>query len=169
VAGVFVFWPRLNLTVNPTDISAGQPVELQWTSWPPILMTLKLNGVPLGDTRGELIQHPLATIRYQLTGDTWASRLFSPGKLFSVTQTVNVTPVTPQILLFQAQPPQVDSGAYTEISWSVTDADKLVLVSESFSQTLESLGSEIRLKRPSLPKAYTPSRGPGIEQVLTWR
>ncbi len=46
---VFVFWPRLNLTVNPTDISAGQPVELQWTSWPPILMTLKLNGEPLED------------------------------------------------------------------------------------------------------------------------
>lgn len=168
---VFGFWPRMNLTVIPTEISAGQPVKLQWTSWPPILMTLKLNGEPLGDTRGELIQHPLATIRYQLTGDTWASRLFSPGTLFSITRTVNVTPVTPQILLFQAKPPQVDSGAFTEISWSVMDADRLVLVSEIFSQTLDNLeGSQkIRLEKQTIftLKAYNNSLPDQvIQQVL---
>jgi pSer/pThr/pTyr-binding forkhead associated (FHA) protein len=168
---VFGFWPRIDLTVSPTDISAGQPVVLKWTSWPPILMTLKLNGVPLEDARGELLQYPLATTRYQLTGDTWASRLFSPGTLFSIDQTVSVTPVTPQILLFQAQPPQVNSGAFTEISWSVRDADRLVLVSEVFSQTLDSLeGSQrIRLERQTVftLKAYNNSLpGQVIEQVL---
>ena len=168
---VFGFWPRMDLTVSPADISAGQPVELQWISWPPILMTLKLNGVPLEEPRGELIQHPLATTRYQLTGDTWASRLFAPGTLFSIVQTVNVTPVTPQILLFQAQPPQVDIGAFTEISWSVTDADRLVLVSDIFSQTLDSLkGSQnIRLEKQAIftLKAYNNSLpGQVIEQVL---
>jgi len=158
---VYGFWPRMSLTVSPTEISSGQPVEIKWTSWPPIFMTLKLNGEPLGDTRGELTQQPLATTRYQLTGDTWASRLFSPGTLFSIVRTVNVTPVTPQILLFQAKPPQVDSGAYTEISWSVTGADKLVLVSENISQTLDNLeGSQkIRVERQTVftLKAYNNS------------
>ena len=168
---VFGFWPRMNLTVSPTDIRAGQPVEVKWTSWPPILMTLKLNGEALGDGRGELIQYPLANTRYQLTGDTWASRLFSPGTLFSIVRTVNVTPVTPQILLFQVQPPQVDSGEFTEIFWSVTDADKLVLVSENFSQTLDNPeGSlKVRLEKQTVftLKAYNNSLpGRAIEQVL---
>lgn len=168
---VFGFWPRINLTVNPTDISAGQPVELKWTSWPPVLMTLKLNGLTLEDARGELIQYPLATTRYLLTGDTWASRLFSPGTSFSIDQTVNVVPVAPQILLFQAQPPQVDSGSFTEISWAAVDADRLVLVSDVFSQTLDSLeGSQnIRLERQTVftLKAYNNSLpGQVVEQVL---
>ncbi|MEJ2597107.1 MAG: FHA domain-containing protein [Anaerolineales bacterium] len=171
LSAVFAFWPRMNLTVSPTDISAGQPVELRWTSWPPIFMTLRLNGEPLGDARGEQIEHPLATTRYQLTGDTWASRLFAPGTLFSIVRTVNVAPVTPKILRFQAQPPQVDSGAYTEISWSVTGADKLVLVSDVFSQTLDSFeGSQkIRIERQTVftLKAYNNSLpGQAIEQVL---
>jgi hypothetical protein len=117
---------RMSLTVSPTDISAGQQVVLQWTSWPPSHDALKLNGESLEDNCGELIQHPLATTLYRLTGDTWASRLFSPGTV-QHSRTVNVTPVTPQILLFQAKPPQVDSGAFTEISWEVIDADRLVL------------------------------------------
>ena len=171
VLAVFGSWQRMNLTVTPTDIRAGQPVELQWTSWPPILMSLKLNGEALEDGRGELIQHPLATTHYQLTGDTWASRIFSPGTRFSIVRTVNVIPVIPQILLFQAQPPQVDSGEYTEIFWSVTDADKLVLVSESFSQTLDNLeGSlKVRLEKQTVftLKAYNNSLpGRAIEQVL---
>jgi hypothetical protein len=162
----------MNMTISSTEIRSGQPVEIKWTSWPPIFMTLKLNGEPLDDTRGEMIQNPLATTRYQLTGDTWASRIFSPDRLFSIVRTVNVIPVTPQILRFQARPPQVDIGAYTEISWSVTDADKLVLVSENFSQTLESLeGSEkIRLEKQTIftIKAYNNSLpGQVIEQELS--
>lgn len=167
----YAFWPRMSLTVSNTDILAGQPVELQWTSWPPIFMTLKLNGQPLEDSHGEQTQHPLATTRYQLTGDTWVSRLFSPGRLFGVEQTVNVTPVTPQILRFQAQPPQVNSGSYTEISWSVTNADRLVLVSDVFSQTLDNLeGSQrVRLEKQTIftLKAYNNSLpGKVVEQVL---
>jgi hypothetical protein len=135
-------------------------------------MTLKLNGEPLGDTRGELTQQPLATTRYQLTGDTWASRLFMPGTLLSVDRTVNVAPVTPQILRFQARPPQVDSGEYTEISWSVSDADRLVLVSENVSQTLDTLeGSQkIRVEKQTVftLKAYNNSLpGQVIEQELS--
>jgi hypothetical protein len=168
---VFGFWPRISLSLNPADISAGQPVEIQWTSWPPIFMSLKINGVPLEEPRGQLIQRPLATTRYELTGDTWASRLFSPGTLFSISRTVNVTPLTPQILLFQAQPPQVDVGTYTELSWSVRDADRLVLVSELNSQTLDNLeGSQkVRLERQTVftLKAYSDSLpGRVIEQIL---
>jgi hypothetical protein len=168
---VYAFWPRMTLAVIPTEILAGEPVKLQWTSWPPIFMTLKLNGVPLGDPRGELTQHPLETTDYQLTGDTWASRLFSPDKLFSIVQTVNVTPVKPQIQMFMAQPPQVPSGTYTEIFWSVTGANKLVLVSDNFSQELDSLeGSQkVRLDRQTVftLKAYNDSiPGQVIEQVL---
>ncbi len=170
-SAVYGFWPRMNLTVSSTDIRAGQPVQLQWTSWPPIFMTLKLNGVPLGDAHGEITQYPLATTRYQLTGDTWASRLFSPGTLYSIDRTVNVTPVTPKILLFQAQPPQVDSGSYTNISWSVTGADKLVLISDVFSQTLDSFeGSQkIRIEKQTVftLRAYNNSLpGKAVEQVL---
>jgi hypothetical protein len=74
-------------------------------------------------------------------------------------------------LLFQAQPPQVDAGTFTEISWSVTDADRLVLMSDIFSQTLDSLeGSQkIRLERQAVftLKAYSNSLpGRVIEQVL---
>lgn len=168
---VFGFWPRMNLTATPADISAGQPVVLQWTSWPPVLMTLKLNGMPLEDTRGELVQYPLGTTLYQLTGDTWASRLFSPGTLYSIVRTVNVTPVTPQIRRFQAQPPQVDIGEFTTLSWSVIDADRLVLVSDIFSQTLDSLdGSQnIRLEKRAVftLKAYNNSLpGQVVEQML---
>jgi hypothetical protein len=32
---VYAFWPRMHLTVSPTDILAGQPVELQWNSGRP--------------------------------------------------------------------------------------------------------------------------------------
>jgi len=169
---VYGFWPRMSLTVSPAEIRSGEPVTIKWTSWPPILMTLKFNGESMDDTRGELIDHPLATTRYQLSGDTWASRLFSPGAALSIARTVNVIPVTPQIIRFQARPPQVDIGAYTEISWSVQDADKLVLVSENSSQTLESLeGSEkIRLEKQTIftIKAYNNSLpGQVIEQELS--
>ncbi|UCH61225.1 MAG: FHA domain-containing protein [Anaerolineales bacterium] len=168
---VFGFWPRMSLNVSPTEIRSGQPVEIKWTSWPPILMTLKLNGEQLGDTRGELTQQPLATTRYQLTADTWASRLFSNNPI-TIDRTVNVTPVTPEIRRFQAQPPQVNSGEYTEISWSVTDADRLVLVSENVSQTLDSLeGSQkIRVEKQTVftIKAYNNSLpGKVIEQELS--
>ncbi len=168
---VFGFWPRINLTVSPTDIRAGQPVEIRWTSWPPIFMELKINGLPLDEPRGQLVQYPQATTRYQLTGDSWASRLFSPSRLSSIDRTVNVSPLTPQILLFQAQPPQVNSGAFTEISWQVQDADRLVLVSDQVSQTLETLeGSlNIRVERQTVftLKAYHDSLpGQVFEQVL---
>jgi hypothetical protein len=171
VLAVFVFWPRMSMTVSPTDISAGQPVTLQWSSWPPIFMTLKLNGEALGDAHGEMTEYPLETTRYQLTGDTWASRLFSPGTLFSIDWTVNVVPVAPQILKFQARPPQVDSGAYTEISWSVKDADRLVLVSDTFSQTLDTTEGSLRIRLDKQTvftlKAYNKSLpGRAIEQVL---
>jgi hypothetical protein len=171
ILSVYAFWPRMSLTVSPTDIRAGQPVEIRWTSWPPIFMTLMLNGEPLGDAHGEMTQHPLATTEYRLTGDTWASRLFSPGTLYSIVQSVNVKPVTPEILLFQAQPPQVDSGAYTKISWSVKDADKLVLISDVFSQTLDSLegSQQIRIDKQTVftLKAYNKSLpGQAVEQVL---
>jgi hypothetical protein len=171
VLAVYGFWPRMSLSVSPTDIRAGQPVDIRWTSWPPIFMTLNLNGEPLGDAHGEMIQHPLASTDYRLTGDTWASRLFSPGTLNSIVRTVNVKPVTPEILRFQAQPPQVDSGAYTEISWSVKDADRLVLISDVFSQTLDSLeGSQkIRIEKQTVftLKAYNKSLpGRAVEQVL---
>jgi hypothetical protein len=171
VAAIYGFWPRMSLTVSPSDIRAGEPVELKWTSWPPIFMTLKLNGAPLEDAHGEQVQHPLTTTRFQLTGDTWASRLFSPGTLFSIVRTVNVTPVTPQILLFQAQPPQVNSGDFTDISWSVTGADRVVLVSDVFSQTLDNPeGSQkIRVERRTVftLKAYNNSLpGRAVEQVL---
>jgi hypothetical protein len=168
---VYGFWPRMSLTVSPTDIRAGQPVQVQWTSWPPIFMTLKLNGESLGDAHGELTQYPLSTTDFRLTGDTWASRLFSPGTLYSIVRTVKVAPVTPKIQRFQAQPPQVDSGAFTEISWSVKDADRLVLVSDVFSQTLDSFeGSQkIRIEKQTVftLKAYNKSLpGRAIEQIL---
>jgi hypothetical protein len=168
---VYGFWPRTSLTVSPARVRAGQPVALKWTSWPPIFMTLKLNGEPLGDSRGERIDHPLANTRYELTGDTWASRLFSPGTLFSIVRTVNVTTVTPQINLFRAQPPQVDSGAFTEIFWSVGDADRVMLVSDTFSRTLDSLegSTKIRVDKQTVftLKAYNNSLpGRAIEQVL---
>jgi len=168
---VFGFWPRIRMSVSATDIGAGQPVEIQWTSWPPLFMSLTLNGEPLPDSRGTLTEHPLETTRYQLVGDTWASRIFAPNQLYSVSQTVNVSPRVPQILLFQAQPPQINSGDYTEISWSVRDADRLVLVSDVYSQTLETLvGSQkIRLERQTVftLKAYSDSLpGQVIEQLL---
>jgi hypothetical protein len=171
ILSVYAFWPRMSLTVSPTAIHAGQPVDIRWTSWPPILMTLNLNGEPLGDAHGQMTQFPLATTKYQLTGDTWASRLFSPGTLYSIVQTVNVKPVIPEILRFQAQPPQVDSGAYTEISWSVKDADRLVLISDVFSQTLDSLegSQQIRIEKQTVftLKAYNKSLpGQAVEQVL---
>jgi hypothetical protein len=169
---VFGFWPRMGMTVSPAEISSGQPVDIKWTAWPPIFMTLKLNGEPLDDTRGELTQKPSATTRYQLTGDTWASRLFSPGRLISIERTVSVAPVTPQILKFQAQPPQVDSGTYTELSWEVTGADKLVLVSENNTQELDSFeGSQkVRVERQTVftLKAYNNSMpGQVVEHELS--
>ncbi len=171
ILAVFGFWPRMNLSVSATDIGAGQPVDVRWSSWPPIFMSLKLNGQPLNESRGEITEYPLATTRYQLTGDTWASRLFAPGSLFSISQTVNVSPRVPQILRFQAQPPQVDSGAFTELSWSVQDADRLVMVSDTISQTLDTLeGSlNVRVERQTVftLKAYSKSLpGKVVEQVL---
>jgi hypothetical protein len=70
-----------------------------------------------------------------------------------------------------AQPPQVAAGAYTEIFWSVKNADRLVLVSDTFSQELENLegSQQVRLDRQTVftLKAYSDSLpGQTIEQVL---
>ena len=169
---VIGFWPRMSLSVSPTEIRSGEPVAIRWTSWPPILMTLKMNGERLEDARGEMTQQPLATTNYQLTGDTWVSRLFSPNRLYTITRTVNVTPVTPQIQRFQASPPQLNRGEYTEISWAVMDADRLVLVSEDGDQTLDSLEGSQKFRVDSQTiftlKAYNNSLpGQVIEQELS--
>jgi iron(III) transport system substrate-binding protein len=120
-----IFRPRISdLQASPASIRAGQVVELDWRAWPPFLVSYKLNGKPV--TR-PVTDRPKQTTTYELRADTWLSHLV-PAWSEVTEATVDVRPIKPDILLFEALPERVTPGEKVILSWVVDDADKLVLI-----------------------------------------
>jgi hypothetical protein len=150
---VFTFWPRVTFEVAPRSVRAGQEVHLEWSAFPPFFIKLGLNDELVGAPGGSTTKRPIKTTIYELRGDTWLSQLF-PFMSKPVPRMVEVTPVRPDILLFEVQPEQVTSGESTILSWLAVDADDLVLINhtDGLEETLGNpVGSrEIRPERNSL-------------------
>ncbi len=129
----FFFDPRVDLIAHPAAVPAGQQITLGWNTWPPFLVSVKLNDGAATqeiDPRGSQTNRPIKTTVYEVTADTWLSKLFTP--LMGRDQvTVQVTPVRPDIGLFRADPPEVSSGQATILSWFVVGADELKLINNT--------------------------------------
>jgi hypothetical protein len=127
---VFTFWPRVDLRVNPRSVRAGQEVHLEWGAFPPFFTKLSLNDETVEAPEGSKTDRPIKTTIYQLRGETWLSRFF-PFMSKPERRMVEVTPVRPDILLFEVQPEQITSGKSAVLSWLVVDADDLVLINHT--------------------------------------
>jgi hypothetical protein len=129
----YIFWPKAHFIVNPSSITAGQDVTLAWNASPALFVTIKLNGEPAESPRGTLKEELYRTTVYELTADTWLSKLF-PALTDSVSRPVEVTPVRPYIGLFQAQPEETLSGQPVILSWFVVGADELTLTDNTLGK-----------------------------------
>ena len=127
---VYIFNPAVNFTTHPPAITAGQEVTLSWSAFPPFFVSVKLNNEGVDAPRGNLKERPLQTTTYEVTADTWLSKVF-PLIAGRETRTVQVAPVKPDIGLFKAEPPETGAGQSVVLSWFVVGADELTLVDES--------------------------------------
>lgn len=152
---VFTFWPRVTFEVTPRSVRAGQEVHLEWGAFPPFFIKLALNDELVEAPRDSTTRRPIKTTVYELKGDTWLSQLF-PFMSKPVARMVEVTPVRPAVLLFEAQPEQVTSGESAVLSWLVVDADDLVLINHTEGLE-ETLGNPVgsREIRPESNTLYT--------------
>lgn len=134
---VYVFWPKILLfDVHPSAITAGQDVELFWRTSPPFFIDVKLNGDPV-DSTGTLKEEEVQQSKtYVLSADTWLSKIFR-GISAPEERQVEVTPVRPEIRLFEAQPDVITSGESVVLSWFVVGADTLSLINNSAGTTNE--------------------------------
>ena len=152
---VFTFWPRVTFEVAPRSVRAGQEVHLKWEALPPFLIKLSLNDEEVGAPKDSTTKRPIKTTIYNLRGDTWLSQLL-PFMSKPVPRMVEVTPVKPDILLFEAQPEQITNGESAILSWLAVDADDLVLINHT-DGIEETLGSPVgsREIRPEGNTLYT--------------
>lgn len=126
------FRPEVYITASPGSVTAGQQVQLYWNSWPPYFASVKLNdGVATADVdvSGQRTDRLIKTTKYEVTADTWLSRLLVPKGYNEVT--IKVTPVRPDIGLFRADPSEISSGQTAILSWFVVGADELKLVNNT--------------------------------------
>jgi hypothetical protein len=147
---VFTFWPRVTFEVAPRSVRAGQEVHLAWSAFPPFLIKLTLDDESVGAPKDSTIKRPIKTTIYELKGYTWLSRLF-PFMSKPERRIVEVTPVRPDILLFETQPGQVTSGESAVLSWLVVDADDVVLINHTD-------GVEETLGKPVDSRGFSPER-----------
>jgi len=121
-----IFDPRITSRnfAKPDSIRAGQVVKLDWTAWPPFLISFKLDGKPVAPP---VYDRPEQTTTYELRAETWLSH-FWPGLAATALDTVEVRPVKPDILLFEAVPKRTTPGQKVVLSWVVDDARELVLI-----------------------------------------
>jgi hypothetical protein len=151
---LFTFWPRVYLEEpKPRSVRAGQEVHLKWEAFPPFFIKLSLNDETVEAPKGSTTERPIKTTMYELRGDTWLSRFF-PFMSKPTQRMVEVTPVRPDILLFEAQPEQITSGKSAVLSWLAVDADNLILINHT-DGVPETLGHpagsrEIRPERNTL-------------------
>jgi hypothetical protein len=152
---VSTFWPRVYLEVAPRAVRAGQEVHLAWRAFPPFFTKLALNDEAVRSPNDSITERPIKTTIYELRGDTWLSRLF-PFMSKPARRMVEVTPVRPDILLFEVQPEQITSGKRAVLSWLVVDADDIVLVNHT-DGIEETLGKPVdsREFRPERDIAYS--------------
>lgn len=152
---VLTFWPRVGLDVTPRSVRAGQEVHLEWRAFPPFFTKLSLNDETVEAPKGSRTERPIKTTIYSLRGDTWLSR-FLPFISKPEPRMVEVTPVRPDILLFEAQPEQVMAGKSAVLSWLAVDADNLILINNT-DGIEETLGNPVgsREIRPEKNALYT--------------
>lgn len=133
----YTFWPNIiRFDVRPNAIAAGQDVEVFWNTFPPFFIDVRLDGEPV-DASGSLVQEELQKSKtFVLTADTWLSKIF---RVLSDRQErpVIITPVRPEISLFEVQPEEITSGDSVVLSWFVVGADSITLINNSAGTTNE--------------------------------
>ncbi|HPH97434.1 MAG TPA: hypothetical protein PKW33_12310 [Anaerolineaceae bacterium] len=164
---IFLFTPRITLyTSTPTNeksIRAGSEVILHWDAFPPFLVDYTINGEPADKNSRTSIVHPISSTIYELRASTWLSNIIPPLSQPAKIE-IRVSPVKPEILLFEATPDRIPTqGDNVIISWLVVDSDKLVLFNQTDGAETElesSAGSlEMKLEKPTIfiLKAYNNS------------
>lgn len=130
---VYIYLPNISTFESDRSVvQSGQTVTLSWTSTlPPFsLVGYRLDGSEVQGTETTIT--PQSSKSYTLQATTWVSRLFpsfiEPAKS---ELTVNVQGITPNILLFEAQP----TGRQSVIlSWLVVEADEVSLINQTDDQ-----------------------------------
>ena len=134
---VLIFRPYIRLFAvdgsRSKVITAGQAVTLTWNASPfARLIIPELGPAPLESPQGKVTAVPTANISYELRAENWLSRL-SPG-LFGVEPqvvTVILTPIPPEIQLFDGDRDNILSGDNINLSWLVKNADTVTLINQA--------------------------------------
>lgn len=95
------------------------------------------SGDELGSLEGTVNDVPPGNGRYRLLADTWLSRFIPLLMGISYEVPVYVTPVSPNIEVFQANPEAIMQGDEVTLHWQVSNAEALVLEYNGLVETLE--------------------------------
>lgn len=164
---IFLFTPRITLfTSTPSTekaVRAGSEVILRWEAFPPFLVDFTLNGEAADKNSRIAVRHPISSTIFELRANTWLSNLVPPLSQPAKIE-MRVSPVKPEILLFEATPNRITpQGGTIIISWLVVDANRLVLLNQTdgVETALETTAGslEMKLEKPTtfILKAYNDS------------
>jgi hypothetical protein len=122
------FWNNLN--------GFSLDLTLEYRSSEGSWQTIK-SGDELNSLEGTVSDVPPGNGRYRLRADNWLSRLVPLFAGRSGEVPVYVTPVSPNIEVFQARPEAIMAGEEVTLLWQVSDAETLVLEYSGLVETLE--------------------------------
>jgi hypothetical protein len=137
-----------SFTANPPTIQAGQSSTLSWSVSNATSLNID-NGVGTVASSGSRSVSPAASTTYTLTATNSAGSV-TASLTVTVTGSV-VTPAPPTIASFTANPPTIQAGQSSTLSWSVSDATSLNI--DNGVGTVTSSGS--RSVSPAASTTYT--------------
>ncbi|WP_166404887.1 LamG-like jellyroll fold domain-containing protein [Desulfonema ishimotonii] len=111
--------PVISFTADPSEITAGASSALSWNVADADTVTID-NGIGTVNTTGTQAVSPAETTTYILTAT-------GPGGTHTASATVTVNPPAPVINTFTADPTEITAGAFSSLSWNVTNADTVTI------------------------------------------
>jgi cysteine-rich repeat protein len=121
-----------SFTADPASIAAGESAALKWQTTDAETVTITAGNttvVAAGAADGEFTVMPNQTTTYTLVAT-------GAGGTSMAMTTLTVTPANPlpQIQAFTASPNPITAGASTTLSWTVVDADTIVITGPGGTQ-----------------------------------
>lgn len=120
VADVTVTYPvpSVSFTATPVTITAGESASLTWATTGAATAAIE-PGIGAVQPSGTLRVSPTETTTYTLTAT-------NPGQSATTQITVTVTP-GPPIVHLNADPPSIDPGSSSTLTWSASNADTVTI------------------------------------------
>ncbi len=144
---------KVNLLIRsdenaPLAIASGEKINLSWRAWPFVSLRLETytqgssgedvlaNTTKVEGPESSLTFSPLKNTKYVLTGETFLTLLVP--QWFKATKEVRVLvdPIFPEIVQFEANDPEIDTGSSVTVAWEVINAEEVVLSINGEEETI---------------------------------